>query len=39
VAKVNMAEPFWQKKTDVKTKKAKQKTKLAKQDNQIGKTR
>jgi hypothetical protein len=29
VAKVNMAEPFWQKKTDVKTKKAKQKTKLA----------
>jgi hypothetical protein len=36
VAKVNMAEPLWQKKTDVKTKKAKQKTKLAKQDNQIG---
>jgi hypothetical protein len=31
-----MAKPLWQKKTDVKTKKAKQKTKLAKPDNQIG---
>jgi hypothetical protein len=31
-----MAKQLWQKKTDVKTKKAKQKTKLAKQDNQIG---
>jgi hypothetical protein len=36
LAKVIMAKPLWQKKTDVKTKKAKQKTKLAKQDNQIG---